>query len=61
MLSGKAPFFGCCGDNCGWERGENCVKCQVCKKTLQCLLEKRNKLFLVLLGYAIVKDKERRV
>ena len=29
MLSGHPPFYGKCGDDCGWGRGENCEKCQV--------------------------------
>ena len=29
MLSGHPPFYGRCGDDCGWERGKSCVKCQV--------------------------------
>ena len=29
MLSGKPPFSGQCGGSCGWDRGEECVKCQV--------------------------------
>jgi MAP kinase interacting serine/threonine kinase len=30
MLCGRPPFYGRCGKDCGWERGENCPKCQVC-------------------------------
>ena len=29
MLCGRPPFYGRCGKDCGWERGENCPKCQV--------------------------------
>ena len=29
MLCGRPPFYGHCGKDCGWERGENCPKCQV--------------------------------
>lgn len=29
MLSGHPPFYGKCGTDCGWERGENCKSCQV--------------------------------
>ena len=29
MLCGKPPFRGGCGQECGWERGENCRQCQV--------------------------------
>jgi MAP kinase interacting serine/threonine kinase len=28
MLSGRPPFSGRCGDNCGWDKGEECGKCQ---------------------------------
>lgn len=28
MLSGRPPFYGKCGRDCGWERGENCAQCQ---------------------------------
>lgn len=28
MLSGHPPFYGKCGTDCGWERGENCKSCQ---------------------------------
>ena len=28
MLCGYPPFYGQCGDDCGWERGENCSSCQ---------------------------------
>ncbi|XP_070562995.1 MAP kinase-interacting serine/threonine-protein kinase 1-like isoform X2 [Ptychodera flava] len=28
MLSGKPPFYGQCGSDCGWERGEACFGCQ---------------------------------
>ncbi|CAI8030414.1 MAP kinase-interacting serine/threonine-protein kinase 1 [Geodia barretti] len=28
MLSGRPPFSGRCGDDCGWDRGEECSKCQ---------------------------------
>lgn len=27
MLSGHPPFYGKCGTDCGWERGENCKSC----------------------------------
>lgn len=35
MLSGHPPFYGKCGTDCGWERGENCKSCQVkpCEET----------------------------
>lgn len=29
MLSGYPPFVGHCGADCGWDRGEVCVVCQV--------------------------------
>ncbi|XP_077981044.1 MAP kinase-interacting serine/threonine-protein kinase 1-like isoform X2 [Glandiceps talaboti] len=28
LLSGKPPFYGQCGSDCGWERGEACIGCQ---------------------------------
>ena len=28
MLSGKVPFEGDCGENCGWEQGKHCDQCQ---------------------------------
>ncbi|KAH1017875.1 hypothetical protein HUJ05_008468 [Dendroctonus ponderosae] len=28
LLSGYPPFYGKCGEDCGWERGENCNTCQ---------------------------------
>ena len=28
MVSGRPPFSGRCGDNCGWDTGEECSKCQ---------------------------------
>ncbi|XP_019645389.1 PREDICTED: MAP kinase-interacting serine/threonine-protein kinase 1-like isoform X1 [Branchiostoma belcheri] len=28
MLSGRPPFYGQCGSDCGWERGEACMACQ---------------------------------
>ncbi|XP_070507625.1 MAP kinase-interacting serine/threonine-protein kinase 1 isoform X2 [Chironomus tepperi] len=28
LLSGYPPFSGNCGQECGWNRGENCQKCQ---------------------------------
>lgn len=28
MLSGRPPFSGRCGSNCGWDKGESCSKCQ---------------------------------
>jgi len=28
LLCGYAPFSGNCGEDCGWERGESCTKCQ---------------------------------
>lgn len=28
LLSGYPPFSGNCGQECGWNRGENCYKCQ---------------------------------
>lgn len=30
MLSGNPPFYGHCGRNCGWGKGESCERCQVC-------------------------------
>lgn len=30
MLSGHPPFYGHCGRNCGWGKGESCERCQVC-------------------------------
>lgn len=29
LLCGYPPFYGNCGYNCGWERGEACNTCQV--------------------------------
>jgi MAP kinase interacting serine/threonine kinase len=29
LLCGYPPFYGNCGSDCGWERGENCQACQV--------------------------------
>lgn len=29
MLSGRPPFNGRCGQECGWDKGENCPQCQV--------------------------------
>ena len=29
MLCGYPPFYGQCGKDCGWERGEACPACQV--------------------------------
>lgn len=29
LLCGYPPFYGQCGRDCGWERGENCSACQV--------------------------------
>ncbi len=29
MLSGRPPFYGHCGDDCGWEDGKDCANCQV--------------------------------
>jgi MAP kinase interacting serine/threonine kinase len=29
LLCGYPPFYGSCGSDCGWERGENCQACQV--------------------------------
>ena len=37
MLSGHPPFSGHCGDNCGWEKGETCEKCQVCVCVCVCV------------------------
>jgi MAP kinase interacting serine/threonine kinase len=31
LLCGYPPFYGSCGSDCGWERGENCEACQVIK------------------------------
>ena len=28
MLCGYPPFYGKCGEDCGWERGEACQSCQ---------------------------------
>lgn len=28
LLCGYPPFYGKCGDNCGWEKGEACHSCQ---------------------------------
>lgn len=28
MLSGKCPFTGKCGSDCGWDRGQECPDCQ---------------------------------
>ncbi|KAH9506671.1 MAP kinase-interacting serine/threonine-protein kinase 1 [Dermatophagoides farinae] len=28
LLCGYPPFYGCCGSDCGWERGEFCQSCQ---------------------------------
>jgi MAP kinase interacting serine/threonine kinase len=28
MLSGKCPFTGMCGSDCGWDRGKECPDCQ---------------------------------
>lgn len=28
MLCGYPPFYGQCGGDCGWERGEACQSCQ---------------------------------
>lgn len=28
MLSGYPPFYGQCGQDCGWERGQSCQACQ---------------------------------
>ena len=28
MLSGKCPFVGKCGSDCGWDRGQECRDCQ---------------------------------
>ena len=29
LLCGYPPFYGQCGNDCGWERGEACQTCQV--------------------------------
>lgn len=29
LLCGYPPFYGSCGADCGWERGDNCNACQV--------------------------------
>lgn len=29
LLCGYPPFYGSCGSDCGWEKGENCQACQV--------------------------------
>jgi serine/threonine protein kinase len=43
LLSGYPPFSGNCGQECGWNRGENCQKCQ------ELLFEsiREGKLFLI--------------
>lgn len=28
LLCGYPPFYGTCGNDCGWERGDNCTACQ---------------------------------
>lgn len=28
LLCGYPPFYGKCGNECGWEKGENCNACQ---------------------------------
>ena len=28
LLCGYPPFYGNCGSDCGWERGEACMSCQ---------------------------------
>ena len=28
LLCGYPPFYGCCGSDCGWERGQFCQACQ---------------------------------
>ncbi|KFM56647.1 MAP kinase-interacting serine/threonine-protein kinase 2, partial [Stegodyphus mimosarum] len=28
LLCGYPPFYGCCGGDCGWERGSACEACQ---------------------------------
>lgn len=28
LLCGYPPFYGKCGNDCGWERGDNCRACQ---------------------------------
>ena len=28
MLSGYPPFYGRCGNPCGWDAGEHCDQCQ---------------------------------
>ena len=28
MLSGRPPFVGACGKDCGWDFGEACQACQ---------------------------------
>lgn len=30
LLCGYPPFYGRCGSDCGWEKGEMCSECQVC-------------------------------
>lgn len=37
MLCGYPPFYGTCGLDCGWERGEACKTCQ--DKLFQCIQE----------------------
>lgn len=27
LLTGKAPFEGCCGKDCGWDEGDSCDEC----------------------------------
>lgn len=36
MLCGYPPFYGQCGEDCGWERGETCHNCQVSYSLLTC-------------------------
>lgn len=36
LLSGYPPFVGHCGSDCGWDRGEACPACQVCKGPTVC-------------------------
>mgnify|MGYP001799592257 FL=1 len=31
MLCGYPPFYAKCGVDCGWEIGEPCTTCQVCR------------------------------
>ena len=36
LLCGYPPFYGQCGEDCGWERGEACEDCQVIMSLVSC-------------------------